>query len=70
MIKNSTYIRSFTAKQRKQLEQLQEEHKLKTVPDILFFALEKAIELKQDNDMLHRIIALKQKKIESLTENT
>lgn len=70
MIKNSTYIRSFTPKQRKQLEQLQKEHNLKTVPDILFFALEKAIEYKQDNDRLHRIIALKQKKIESLTENT
>jgi len=66
MIGNSTYIRSFTAKQRKQLEHLAAENKLNTVPEILFFALEKAIELKQDNDRLHRIIALKQKKIESL----
>lgn len=66
MIKNSTYIRKFTANQRKQLLLVQEQTKLKTVPDILFFALDKYLELKADNERLTRIIEYKQKKIDNL----
>ncbi len=63
MIKNSTYIRKFTTKQIKQMELVQEQTKLKTVPDILFFTLDKYLELKADNERLKRIIDYKQKKL-------
>lgn len=66
MIKNSTYIRGFTAKQRKQMEQVQQEQKIKTVPEILFFSLDQYLELKQDVARLNRIIEIKQRKIERL----
>lgn len=67
MIKTSTYIRSFTAKQRKQLEQLQEQTKLKTVPDLLFFSLDSYLDQQKEIARLKRIIEYKQKKIERLT---
>ncbi|AOZ99608.1 hypothetical protein [Flavobacterium commune] len=66
MIKKSTYIRSFTPKQRTQLEQVQQEQKIKTVPEILFFSLDQYYELKQDVARLNRIIEIKQRKIERL----
>ncbi len=62
MIKDSTYIRKFTAKQKKQLEEVAAAQKLKTVPDILFFALENYIELSKDVARLNRIIEMKHKK--------
>lgn len=67
MIKNSTYIRSFTPAQRKQLEKVQDEEKIKTVPEILFFALENYIEQKKEIARLNRIIKYKQDKIDKLT---
>ena len=67
MIKNSTYIRQFTPEQRTQLEAVQAEQNLNTVPDILFFALEKYLEQKHEIDRLNRIIIYKQNKIERLT---
>ena len=66
MIKNSTYIRSFTKQQKKQLEEVAQEQNLKTATDILFFALENYIEQKKDIERLNRIIQLKQKKVEKL----
>ena len=66
MIKNSTYIRSFTPKQRKQLEQVQQQTKLKTVPDNLFFALDGYLDQKKEIERLKRIIEYKQKKIDNL----
>lgn len=66
MIKNSTYIRSFTKQQKKQLEQVAQEQNLKTATDILFFALDNYIEQKKDIERLNRIIQLKQKKVEKL----
>lgn len=66
MIKKSTYIRGFTPKQRQQLEQVQAEQKIKTVPEILFFTLDQYQELKKDNERLQRIIQYKQNKIERL----
>lgn len=70
MIKKSTYIRKFTAKQIKQLEAIQKEKKIKTIPKILLFALEQYHEQITDIARLNRIIQLKQNKIERLTENT
>ncbi|MBY0485921.1 MAG: hypothetical protein K2P85_01820 [Flavobacteriaceae bacterium] len=67
MIKNSTYIRSFTPKQRKQLEQVEQQEKvLKTVPNILFFALDGYLDQKKEIERLKRIIEYKQKKIDNL----
>lgn len=68
MIKDSTYIRKFTAKQKKQLEEVAAAQKLKTVPDILFFTLENYIELSKDNARLNRIIEIKHKKQLNLQE--
>lgn len=68
MIKNSTYIREFTPKQRKQMEQIQEQEKLKTVPDILFFALDGFLDQQKEINRLNRIIEYKQNKIETLKE--
>lgn len=65
MIKNSTYIRNFTSLQKKQLEKVQKEQDMKTVPEILFFVLDKYLEQKQDIERLNRIIQLKQNKIEA-----
>ena len=68
MIKDSTYIRKFTAKQKKQLEEVAAAQKLKTVPDILFFSLENYIELVKDVARLNRIIEMKHKKQLNLQE--
>lgn len=68
MIKNSTYIRGFTAKQRKQLEHLQEQTKLKTVPDLLFYALDNYDDKQKEVERLKRIIEYKQKKIDALNQ--
>lgn len=68
MIKDSTYIRKFTTKQKKQLEEVAAAQKLKTVPDILFFTLENYIELSKDNARLNRIIEMKHKKQLNLQE--
>lgn len=70
MIKSSTYIRSFTAIQRKQLETVATEKKLKTVPDILFFALDNYLQQRMEIERLKRIIQYKQNKIEKLTTET
>lgn len=69
MIKKSTYIRGFTQKQRQQLEQIQIEQKIKTVPEILFFTLDNYIEQKKEIERLNRIIQYKQNKIERLQNN-
>lgn len=66
MIKNSTYIRRFTLEQRKNMERVQEEQGFKTVPDILFFALEQYLEQNKEIARLKRIIQYKQNKIEKL----
>lgn len=66
MIKNSTYIRSFSPKQRKNLEKIQADKGFKTVPEILFFALENYLDQKAEIERLKRIIDYKQKKIERL----
>ena len=66
MIKESTYIRSFTPTQRKQLEQVEKEQNFKTVPEMLFFKLDNYFEQKKDIERLNRIIQLKQNKIEQL----
>ncbi|KGO89561.1 hypothetical protein [Flavobacterium suncheonense] len=66
MIKNSTYIRSFTPTQKKQLEQVAQEQGLKNANDVLLFTLSSHIELTKDVARLNRIIEMKQKKIESL----
>lgn len=66
MIKNSTYIRKFTNQQRKQLLLVQEQTKLKTVPDILFYTLDNFLSQKADIERLLRIINYKQTKIDNL----
>jgi hypothetical protein len=68
MIKNSTYIRSFTSVQKNQLEIIAEDEKLKTVPEMLFFALENYLEQKKEIARLNRIIQIKQNKYEKLKE--
>lgn len=68
MIKKSTYIRSFTDKQKEMLETLQSETKIKTVPELLFYALYVYYEQKKDIERLKRIIDIKQKKIEKLKD--
>ena len=67
MIKNSTYIRNFTPKQRKQLETVSSQEKIKTVPEILFYALDQYLEQKNEIERLNRIIQYKQNKIIKLT---
>lgn len=67
MIKKSSYIRGFSELQRKQMQKIQDEEKIKTVPEILFFALDKYQDQKQEILRLKRIIEYKQRKIETLT---
>lgn len=67
MIKNSTYIRNLTAKQRKQLETVAAAQKLKTVPKILFYTLDQFLEQEKEIARLNRIIQYKQNKIDKLT---
>jgi hypothetical protein len=69
MIKKSTYIRSFTPRQRQQLEAVAKEQKIKTAPEILFFTLESYQEQKSEIERLKRIIQYKQNKIDKLTNN-
>ncbi|MUV03185.1 hypothetical protein GN157_05630 [Flavobacterium rakeshii] len=68
MIKKSTYIRSFTPAQRRQLEKIAAEENIKTVTGILFFTLEQYGEQKSEIERLKRIISYKQKKIEKLQQ--
>ena len=67
MIKTSTYIRSFTPKQRQQMEAVAKEQKIKTAPEILFFALDNYLDQKKEIERLKRIIQYKQNKIDKLT---
>jgi hypothetical protein len=67
MIKNSTYIRNLTAKQRKQLETVAAAQKLKTAPKILFYTLNQFLEQQKEIARLNRIIQYKQNKIDKLT---
>jgi hypothetical protein len=69
MIKTSTYIRKFTPKQRKQLQTVAQNEGFKKVPEILFFALDRYLEQTADIGRLNRIIEMKQRKIERLTQN-
>ena len=50
------------------MQKIETAEKLKTVPDILFFALDKYHEMLADIARLNRIIAYKQTKIESLKD--
>jgi hypothetical protein len=66
MIKESTYIRSFTPAQRKQLEQVEKQQNFKTVPEMLFFALDNYFEQKKDIERLKKIIKEKEEKISTM----
>lgn len=63
MIKKSTYIRSFTENQRKQMQAIQDEEKIKTVPEILFFALDEYTSQMNEINRLKNIINIKNKKL-------
>ncbi|TPG44354.1 hypothetical protein [Flavobacterium pectinovorum] len=63
MIKKSTYIRSFTPLQQKQLEKVGKEQDFKTTPEILFFALDKYFEQKKEIEKLNGIISTKKDEI-------
>ena len=63
MIKKSTYIRSFTAKQLKQLEEIGKNEGFKTAPEILFFAVDKYLEQKKQIEKLNEIIDSKKQEI-------
>ncbi len=67
MIKKSVYIRGFSDKQRKQLEQVQAETKIKTVSEMLLYTLENYTDQRKEVERLTRIIAYKQAKIERLS---
>lgn len=69
MIGKSTYIRSFTKQQRKQLELVSEQQKLNTVPDILFYTLEMYLDQQKEIERLKRIIDYKQAKIERISNS-
>lgn len=69
MIKKSTHIRRLTDKQEKLLKIVGTDQKIKSVPKILFFALENYIEQTKEIERLKRIIQYKQNKIERLENN-
>ncbi|MBS7231716.1 hypothetical protein KHA90_11830 [Flavobacterium psychroterrae] len=66
MIKKSTYIRSFTDSQQKQLEKIGKEENFKTTPEILFFALDKYFEQRKEIEKLNGIISVKKEEIYQL----
>ena len=69
MIKNSSYIRFINPFQIGLLQKLQEKFpKLKTVPNLLFFALREYFEQEKEIARLKRIIEYKQAKIEKMQE--
>lgn len=63
MIKKSTYIRSFTPAQQKQLEKVGKDQNFKTTPEILFFSLDKYLEQKKDIEKLNATIQSKRDEI-------
>lgn len=63
MIKKSTYIRSFTDSQMKQLEKVGKDQNFKTTPEILFFSLDKYLEQKKEIEKLKGIIETKKEEI-------
>lgn len=66
MIKNSTYIRSFTPRQKQQMETISASEKIKTADKVLLFTLENHQEQKQEIERLKRLLEYKQNKIENL----
>lgn len=66
MIKKSTYIRSFTPKQLKQMQKIQDNEMINTVAGILLFTLDKYEDQRNEILRLNRIIEYKQRKIETL----
>lgn len=69
MIGKSSYIRSFTKAQREQLLIIHQDSKMKTVTEILLFALDQYLEQKKEIERLNRIIQYKQNKINNLQAN-
>jgi len=67
MIKKSAYIREFTQEQKKLVEQVAAEHKIKNANDVLLFVLEQHYPLKNERDRYIRFNEMKQKKINALT---
>lgn len=66
MIKKSTYIRSFTTPQLKQLEKVAKDQNIKTVPEILFYSLDNYLGQKKEIENLKKNIQLKNETITSL----
>jgi hypothetical protein len=66
MIKKSTYIRSFTTTQLKQLEKVADTQNIKTVPEILFYSLDNYLAQKKEIENLKKTISLKNDTINSL----
>jgi hypothetical protein len=66
MIKKSTYIRSFTATQTKQLEKVAKDQNIKTVPEILFYSLDNYLAQKKEIENFQKTIQLKNETITSL----
>ncbi len=69
MIGKCSYIQNISPKHQKQMSAIGQQQKLKKVPDILFFCMEKYLEQQKEIDRLNRIIIYKQNKIEKLLEN-
>lgn len=67
MIKNQIYIRKLTPDQKRQLEEIAAEKKLKNGTDVFFHILERYKEQKLEIERLNRIIQYKQNKINRLT---
>jgi hypothetical protein len=67
MVKNCAYIKRFTPEQKKLLEKLSSELKIKNASDIFLHCLASYPELKSENERLKRFNERKQKKIETLT---
>lgn len=55
--------------QKEQLEQVAQEQNLKTVPDILFFALDQYLETKNDVERQQRITEIVKRKVKALEES-
>ena len=66
MIKKSTYIRSFTDKQFKQLQEIEKKQGFKTVPDILFFSLDQYLKQVKEIEELKKTIASQKEEIYQL----
>lgn len=69
MIKKVTIIRNLNENQKRQLQEVQQKNKIKTVSKTFLFVLENYLDQEKEIERLKRLLQYKQNKIDNLTNS-